>query len=261
MIFNELYNSSLVEVSDYSELIGKGVSATINGVDYRIGSEQFIKNTTSKTSQATRVHVQIDNNYYGYYQIENKYRKNLKSTIAQLSSRFKLKLISGDNSSEKENLLNYFDGNSGFLFDQTPSDKLNYIKTIQKSGETVLMIGDGLNDSGALKQSNVGVSISEDVNTFSPACDAILDAEVFDKLPNYISYCKSSINIVIVSFVISFLYNIVGLTFAVQGLLSPILAAILMPLSSITVVVFVTAASNLVAFRKNRTDKYDFCHV
>jgi Cu+-exporting ATPase len=250
MIFNEFSNLRLVEVNDYSEVLGHGVSAQINGVEYKIGSEQFVKNTSSKTSQATRVHVQVNNRYYGYYQIENKYRKNLKSTIEQLSSRFKLKLISGDNDSEKENLLNYFDANSEFLFDQTPSEKLNYVKRIQQLDETVLMIGDGLNDSGALKQSDVGVSISEDVNTFSPACDAILDAAVFDKLPNYISFCKSSINIVIISFVISFLYNIVGLTFAVQGLLSPIFAAILMPLSSITVVVFVTVASNLVAFRK-----------
>lgn len=250
MIFNTFSNSRVVEVSDYGEVVGKGISAQINDVAYKIGSEQFVKNTTSKTSQSTTVHVQIDNNYCGYYQIENKYRKNLKATIAQFSSKFKLKLISGDNSSEKENLLNYFDADSEFLFDQTPSDKLNYIKTIQRLNETVLMIGDGLNDSGALKQSNVGISISEDVNTFSPACDAILDAAVFDKLPNYISFCKSSINIVVISFVISFLYNIVGLTFAVQGLLSPILAAILMPLSSITVVVFVTVASNLVAFRK-----------
>lgn len=250
MIFNDFSNLPLVEVCAYSELLGKGISAKINGVEYVVGSEQFVKSTASKTAQATRVHIKINTEYYGYYQVENKYRENLKSTIAELSSKFKLKLISGDNSSEQENLLNYFDETSEFLFDQTPSDKLSYIKKLQKLDENVLMIGDGLNDSGALKQSNVGISISEDVNTFSPACDAILDAAVFDKLPDYISYCKSSINIVIISFIISFLYNIVGLTFAVQGLLSPIFAAILMPLSSITVVVFVTVASNYVALRK-----------
>lgn len=250
MIFNDFATYPLVDVSDYSEMLGKGVSATIDGVAYKIGSEQFVKGTETKTSQATRVHVKIADDYCGYYQIENKYRKNLKQTIDQLSKRFKLRLISGDNNSEQENLMNYFNSDAEFLFNQTPENKLNYIKEVQKSNEVVLMIGDGLNDSGALKQSNVGVSISEDVNTFSPACDAILDASVFDRLPEYISYCKASINIVVVSFIISFLYNIVGLTFAVQGLLSPIFAAILMPLSSITVVVFVTVASNLIALRK-----------
>lgn len=250
MIFNQFTKQNIVDVADYNEMVGKGITGVINGVGYKIGSEQFIKGSEKRATQATRVHLEINETYFGYYQIENKYRKNLKSTIQQLAVYFKLKLISGDNSSEQENLMNYFDENSEFLFDQTPEDKLNYVKNLQQSGERILMIGDGLNDSGALKQSDVGVSISEDVNTFSPACDAILDAKVFDKLPSYISFCKSSISIVITSFVISFLYNIVGLTFAVQGLLSPIFAAILMPLSSITVVVFVTIASNLVALRK-----------
>jgi Cu+-exporting ATPase len=118
---------------------------------------------------------------------------------------------------------------------------------LQQKGETTLMIGYGLNDAGALKQSDVGISISEDVNTFSPACDAILDAKVFDKLPDFIGYCKSSITIIITSFIISFAYNIVGLLFAVSGMLSPVFAAILMPISSITVVVFVTLATNIVA--------------
>ena len=240
----------MLQIDDYSEIVGKGIAATINGVRLKIGSAQFIKNSHQKIVHATQVHVQIDAEYYGFYQVENKYRKNLKTTLSKLSKTFNLKLISGDNSSEKENLLHYFSANSTFLFNQTPMDKLNYIKSLQQSDEMVGMVGDGLNDSGALKQSNVGISISEDVNTFSPACDAILDAAVFDQLPNYIDYCKSSIHIVIISFVISFLYNIVGLTFAVQGLLSPIFAAILMPLSSITVVVFVTLASNLLAYRK-----------
>ena len=112
------------------------------------------------------------------------------------------------------------------------------------------MIGDGLNDAGALKQSNVGVSISENINTFSPACDAILDASAFDKIPLFLKYCKGSMRIIEVSFIISFLYNIVGLSFAVQGLLSPVVAAILMPLSSITVVVFVTLATNILYRKK-----------
>jgi Cu+-exporting ATPase len=250
MIFNNFGNKPLIEVKKYSEIVGKGISAKIEELDYKIGSEQFVKNVQKNSSQATRVHIKIGQEYYGYYQLENKYRKNLKQTISHLAKRFNLKLISGDNDSEKENLMNYFDNNSEFLFNQSPEKKLQYIKTLQKKGKKTLMIGDGLNDSGALRQSLVGISISEDVNTFSPACDAILDAEVFDKLPSFLSFCKSSINIIIISFIISFLYNIIGLSFAVQGLLSPIFAAILMPLSSITVVIFVTLASNIIAKQK-----------
>ena len=141
----------------------------------------------------------------------------------------------------------FFPKNSPFLFSQTPEQKLHYIKKLQQNNEKVAMIGDGLNDAGALKQSDVGISISEDVNTFSPACDAILEAENFHQLPIFIDYIKTSIRIVTISFIISFLYNIIGLSFAVQGLMSPVLAAILMPLSSVTVVTFVTLATNISA--------------
>jgi Cu+-exporting ATPase len=250
MIYNTIDNVEKYDLNSYEEVIGKGIIAEVNGIHYKIGSEQFVKEGNKNLGKATRVHISIDDSYFGYYHFENKYRKNLKSTILSLAKHYKLKLISGDNASEKENLLNYFDDSSDFLFNQTPEDKLDFIKSIRKNGEMVVMIGDGLNDAGALKQSDVGISISENVNTFSPACDAILEASVFDKLAVFISFCKSSKTIIIISFIISFLYNIIGLSFAVQGLLSPIFAAILMPLSSITVVIFVTISSNMLARQK-----------
>jgi Cu+-exporting ATPase len=251
MIFNGFDNQDIIPIENFEEFVGKGIIAKIGKNTYTIGSEQFVKNVNTSSSKATRVHLKCNDNYLGYYQLENKYRTNLKETISQLLKWYKLKIISGDNDSEKENLSTYFGNESEFLFNQNPDDKLAYIKSLQQKGDNIAMIGDGLNDAGALRQSNVGISISEDINTFSPACDAILEASVFDKLPILISYCKSSIRIIIISFIISFLYNIVGLTFAVQGLLSPVFAAILMPLSSITVVVFVTLATNILANHKN----------
>ena len=107
-----------------------------------------------------------------------------------------------------------------------------------------------MNDAGALKQSDVGIAVTEDISSFSPACDAILDASNLNMLPKFLNYSQSAIKIIYISFVISFFYNLVGLSFAIQGMLSPLIAAILMPLSSISVVLFATISTNLLAKRR-----------
>ena len=112
------------------------------------------------------------------------------------------------------------------------------------------MIGDGLNDAGALVKSDVGISISEDVNNFSPACDGIMDAKSFKNIKEFIKFSSTSKKIIIASFVISFIYNFIGISIAVQGTLSPVISAILMPISSITIVVFTTLATNILAKKR-----------
>ncbi|HDZ15574.1 MAG TPA: heavy metal translocating P-type ATPase, partial [Pricia sp.] len=91
----------------------------------------------------------------------------------------------------------------------------------------------------------VGIAISENVNVFSPACDGILEASSFKQLYSYILASKKAMAIIKYSFILSLSYNILGLYFAVTGQLQPIIAAILMPLSSISVVSFATVMTNL----------------
>lgn len=246
IIYASLERHEKIPLTHFEEIIGKGLKATANNQQITVGSAKLV-GIENGHHQNTEVYVKFGSDIKGKFELTPTYRKNLAEVIQQLAKRHQLHLISGDNNSEQEQLAVFFPKNSPFLFSQTPEQKLYYIKKLQQNNEKVAMIGDGLNDAGALKQSDVGISISEDVNTFSPACDAILEAEKFNQLPVFIHYVKTSIRIVIISFIISFLYNIVGLSFAVQGLLSPVLAAILMPLSSITVVIFVTIATNFSA--------------
>jgi Cu+-exporting ATPase len=117
-------------------------------------------------------------------------------------------------------------------FNQSPYDKLEYIKKLQETGSTVMMVGDGLNDSGALKQSDVGISVTDDTSVFTPASDGILMGTKVAFLDRFLSLSKSADRILKAGFVISFLYNIVGLSFAVTGNLDPIVAAILMPVTT-----------------------------
>ncbi|HAA00279.1 MAG TPA: heavy metal translocating P-type ATPase, partial [Flavobacteriales bacterium] len=140
-------------------------------------------------------------------------------------------------------------GLTEYRADLMPEDKLTVIRDLVREYWQVAMIGDGLNDAGALRQSDVGISVSEDINNFSPACDAILDSDRFTMLPSLLKFAKIAVVIILISFGLSFLYNIVGLWFAVQGNLSPLVAAILMPLSSISVILFTTGATALMAKR------------
>ena len=186
----------------------------------------------------------------GNFSISNVYRSWIENTIKELSKHYELSVLSGDDEGEKENLERIFSNESRIWFRQSPSEKLDFIKLVQSFGKKVLMVGDGLNDAGSLAQSNVGVAVTEDISNFSPACDAILDASELNKIPLFLKFSKQSIKIIILSFIISFVYNFVGLSFAIQGALTPIVAAILMPISSISVVIFATFTTNFLAKRE-----------
>jgi Cu+-exporting ATPase len=159
--------------------------------------------------------------------------------MEDLKGHYHTALLSGDQDKEREQLLTYFDSNRMY-FHQTPADKLNHVQMLQQSKQRVMMLGDGLNDAGALKAAQVGVSITENTAHFSPASDVIMDASVFSLLPQVLRFSKNTLKVIHGSFVVSLVYNIIGLSLAVQGTLSPLFAAILMPLSSVTVIVFTT---------------------
>lgn len=251
-IFNIFNGKDTFEIENYTEIPGKGISANIDGNKIQIGSQMYVteKPNRAENNITTKVFLSVNDKIKGFFSIGNSYRPKLKEVIASLKNDYTLTILSGDTDGEKKQLLNYFDENTEMHFRQTPFDKLKYIERLQSKNKQVLMIGDGLNDAGALKKSNVGISVAEDINNFSPACDGILDANSFDKLNTFIKFSKTSKNIIILSFIISFFYNIIGLSFAVQGTLSPVISAILMPLSSISVVVFATLTTNIIAKRR-----------
>ncbi|WP_162127836.1 heavy metal translocating P-type ATPase [Flavobacterium phycosphaerae] len=234
-------------VHDFEELTGKGIQALVDGKTIKIGSASFVGDADENVLKQTNVYVSIDGIYKGKFIFDNQYRDGLEGLFAQLSKQYEIKVLSGDNEGEKEALEQLLPKNTELVFNQKPEQKLAFIENLQKQGKNVLMIGDGLNDAGALAQSNVGISISENVNVFSPACDGILDASQFKKIDFFLGYSKNAMRTIYMSFGLSLLYNVVGLSFAVSGNLLPIVAAIIMPLSTITIVGFVTVMSNYFA--------------
>lgn len=246
MLYDFLPETIKIKTDDFQEITGKGIQAIIQNTQIQIGSAEFVRNSVSDTSEIekTSLHIKIDNVYYGRFVFKNQYREGLQELFSKLSRTYQIKVLSGDNDGERESLEAILPKNTELIFNQKPEQKLEFIKKLQEKGQNVMMVGDGLNDAGALAQSNVGISISENVNVFSPACDAILDAGEFSRLDYFLKLSHKSISIIKMSFTLSLLYNVVGLSFAVTGNLLPLVAAIIMPLSTITIVSFVTFMSN-----------------
>jgi len=238
----QIGEEKILTVEQFKEYAGKGLEARVGNMDVKMGSSGFVNRfNRGFVSYDTGTHVQVmmNNVNMGRFNVSNRYRVGLNELVKKLSKeRFDLYVLSGDNDSEKENLIKIFDNNTTLRFNQSPQQKLDFIKHLQQNNKNVLMLGDGLNDAGALMQSQVGIAVSENSAQFSPASDAILDGSKVKLLDKFISYARAGKKIVMASFILSILYNIVGLSFAVQGILSPMIAAILMPASSISIYLF-----------------------
>ncbi len=244
MLYDELASTERIDIESFEEHTGKGIIANANGRRILIGSSKFVGQPEIENHLQTAVHVSIDGIYFGKYIFHNSYRKGIEDLFSELSQNYQIKILSGDNDGERQTLQKLLPEGIEMVFNQTPKQKLDFIKSLQNDGKNVMMVGDGLNDAGALAQSNAGIAISENVNVFSPACDAILDAGEFKQLEKFIAISKKAITTIKLSFGLSLLYNVVGLSFAVSGNLLPLVAAIIMPLSTVTIISFVTLMSN-----------------
>ncbi|HEX6915495.1 MAG TPA: HAD-IC family P-type ATPase, partial [Chitinophagaceae bacterium] len=203
---------------------------------------------TGSTNRSV-VYLAVDDELLGLFSFRNHYRDEVPALLRKLQKHFPISVLSGDNDGEKQYLRALLGSETQIFFNQSPQSKLFAIRELQGQGKKVMMIGDGLNDAGALKQANVGVAVSEDNNSFTPASDAILQADRLKFLHRFISACRANRKIVLFAFIISIIYNIVGLAFAVQGTLSPLIAAILMPSSSLSILLITFGLSNFFAAR------------
>lgn len=241
-------------VTHFDETINKGISAEINGTKLVLGSRSFVAThlngdtiPQTVTSRAvSEVHVAFDGKWKGWFEISNSYRNGMEEMLNRFKERLATYLISGDNDSQQKQFEPYFP-NHALRFEQSPEQKLEFIRSLQDNGGNVIMIGDGLNDAGALRQSDFGIALTDNISAFTPACDAILDGGSLGKMNQFLDFSQASLTVIKLSFALSLLYNIVGLSFAVAGQLSPLVAAILMPLSSISIMIFTTAGTHLAA--------------
>jgi Cu+-exporting ATPase len=230
-------------VRSFLETAGCGMEGSVAGHEIWMGSAAWIASRNVQASLqpqslGSTVLVAIDGKYRGAFVLASALRPAADALISKLSSGYDLALLSGDNERESAKFTALFGAAAHLEFNQSPLNKLGFIRNLQQSGKTTMMVGDGLNDAGALKQSDVGVAVAENVTAFAPASDIIMAAGRVPQLANVLRYSKQSVRVVRGAFLISTVYNVVGVAIAASGHLSPVVCAILMPVSSVTVVAF-----------------------
>lgn len=221
------------EIANFNEQVSLGLSGEINGVSLKLGNHLFVYGTKN-TSNDTETFFEIKNKR-GRFVFHSQLRAGIKQLISNLQ-KYQIHVLSGDKDKDKELITTLLGSAENIRFNQTPKDKFDYVLNLQAAGKKVIMVGDGLNDAGALGIANVGIAVSEDIFRFTPSSDGIIQANKLHELNYFIALSYHAKKVLKICLAFSIMYNSIGLGFAVLGLLTPLVAAILMPLSSITIV-------------------------
>ena len=230
----------IVSMTNLVEVPGEGISGVINGVEVAIGGADFAGRPDDKLTQdAGRTFVRAGNER-GWVRLSPAIRPGAEAAARALSKTYDMYLLSGDHDGERARWAGVFGANMRFR--QTPQDKLAFVTEARGNERRVLMIGDGLNDSGALAAADVGITVSDETACIVPACDAVISGTRLDDLPAFIAYASRARTVVLVCFIVSVVYNVLGLTLALRGGLTPLASAILMPVSSLTIVALSSGA-------------------
>jgi Cu+-exporting ATPase len=241
-LFQHLEGVPLIKSLAAKHYVGLGIRAQHGNDVFKIGAASFTNaNTTIDIGSA--IHISKNDNYIGSYHIKQQFRANLKNLFKEAAAK-QLSVVSGDGAQDKKAIQKFAGNNVIYRFRQNPFDKIKYIESLQAKGAKVLMMGDGLNDAGALIKSNAGIAVRNDTYMFTPKCDAILEGKRVTALAVFYDGMHKSIRLVYISFGFSLAYNTLGIGIAVVGGLSPIIAAILMPLSSVSVIAFASLSTS-----------------
>lgn len=231
----------LLELQQIKEIKGEGLTAIYQGEFYQMGSALFTEIGTPKGNELLLKKGEKSARLI----FKSSWRTHAIKKLIKYFGAANCYVLSGDQQQDAKELETLGFLSHHLFFKQHPQDKASAIQAFQKQGKKVLFIGDGLNDVGALGLAEVGIALSEDMFRFTPSSDAILDAKFLEQLPQLVSLGRYAKKVLQLCLAFSLSYNIFGLSIAISGQLTPLFAAIFMPVSSITIVVLSTALVQL----------------
>jgi Cu+-exporting ATPase len=225
-------------VTNYTEFSGQGVEVKANNGDIiKLGSAKYT-NALHKFDESGS-YLSVNGKVIGFFKFQSQLREGIIEEINRLQKDYKITLLSGDKATD-EVLFKDLELPIDMHFNLSPTDKKEYIMRFNEAGDIVAFIGDGLNDSEALAEAELGVSVSEDEFRFTPKCDAIIESDKIKQLKSFFKFGLHAKRVLRICMYFSLVYNTIGISFAFMGLVTPLFAAILMPISSISIVLLST---------------------
>ena len=223
LLESERRNLSFFSSKNVKEDIGSGIHGQVNGLDVSIVGKNGIENI---------LEITIDNQQ-AYIYLEEDLTVD-QDLITQIKKYYEILILSGD-SAEKVSLLAKGLNIKTAMGDQTPEDKLSYVKNVQKT-EGVIFIGDGVNDSPSLQQADVAITTSISSQIAQASSDIVIHEGGIEKVLNIRDLALITSRRVRQNLFLAFVYNSLMIPIAVAGSISPKLGALAMAMSSISVV-------------------------
>lgn len=235
----------LQDIQDFREFSGKGVTGKISGKIYFLGNRIFISEnclnhsfteSDRHSSPESYLFLSDESKVIGIISIGDKIRKDSWQVIEKLKEMgLSTCILSGDTRNAVRKIAESLKIEE-YRWEMLPEEKLTYLQNAGKKGDNILMVGDGINDAPSLKYADVGIAVSSAVDKAIEISDVILTKNNLHLLVDTLSISKRGFRTIKQNLVFASVYNIMAIPLAAAGLLVPVISAVAMILSSITVV-------------------------
>ena len=247
----EISPDANLNLAEYKTISGKGISGVISGIEYFVGSLEFIRqhvteinNDLVEQNRHTNIYLANNNGIIARVDVSDELKSDAKDAIAALSKQVKeVILLTGDNQNNA-NAIAKEAGISKAIANCLPQDKLAFIKAAQQEGKKILFVGDGINDAPSLMQADLGIAVTGGTDIAASSAAICLTGSSLSGILAALKIARAINRNMRQNLFGSFIYNSLAILIAMgvfypfgHHLLNPMIASVAMSLSSVTVIV------------------------